>query len=794
MQKALRSSFLIAVIFYSGSCTDDLNRSQLEITPEENHTPASTMAEEQLKSLNKAVADSKDNAELVKDIKMLLEAKILEDQNNYKKAADQYFKAVKIADGKFGEKALHGWILNYTRSLEQKTKSTFISRILLDIAQNGAIIPYMKKKEITSIEKLNPIIQNIAGKYILPEDSESPLAYFPEAPKSRGIPDEDPLLSSTSELYCKGKGDPGYQWEAWIAGLEKSIQIYWNGMVATCKNEYGKSLLYFKKSLQQLSKSERTINLAVSSAYRIVKFLRYNAERQETADAYIDLIRSWKRKGLTAENMGMDKQEFELERINDHLWAARYRSLIGDYQSARIYSNDSLKLIAQSFTKTHLLDDDFREKLSDFKAEAYLILANRIAVEEKNFETAASQMLVATKIKSVSQQMKERLLWYAGFYQYLNKQLLLAIEKWQVLLNETNEDSTKAQSYFWIARTYSDLDKKEEAQEYLNLLISKYPLNYYSVIASKEYSKEGSIQWQHLFSDYQKLSMSLNDRNIYNEISSKTDQSLSNLIKRAEILIKARMGDWSKLAVEELDKPFKDSFDSKTYPEAFIYLSRLHYLSGNYMPSIIYTTTLAQENENFWQKWPEQVLIYFPTPYLDIFDRNAMETDIDKHLLLSISRQESAFNKLARSHANAYGLMQLIIPTAQKYAEGIEFEDSDLKDKLFEPEVSILIGSRYLKSLKLHYGGYLPGMLAAYNAGEYAVDTWLERRYNKDPLIWIELVPFGETRGYIKNVWRNSIIYSFLEQKTKYSTNTEKPQQARSEETGVLQERIQTIR
>ena len=55
-----------------------------------------------------------------------------------------------------------------------------------------------------------------------------------------------------------------------------------------------------------------------------------------------------------------------------------------------------------------------------------------------------------------------------------------------------------------------------------------------------------------------------------------------------------------------------------------------------------------------------------------------------------------------------------------------------------------------------------PYVYGAYNAGEGAVDKWIERRVIKDKLAWIEAIPYGETRGYVKNVSRNMSIYTYL--------------------------------
>ena len=124
--------------------------------------------------------------------------------------------------------------------------------------------------------------------------------------------------------------------------------------------------------------------------------------------------------------------------------------------------------------------------------------------------------------------------------------------------------------------------------------------------------------------------------------------------------------------------------------------------------------------------------------------------------MLAISRQESLFNAEAESPAHAYGLMQLILPTARKYNENLTM------DALFEPQLNISIASSYLEDLVKRFNWKYEAVYAAYNAGEYATDSWLLRRKSDDRLIFLEFVPFMETRNYIMKVLRNEFFYGSI--------------------------------
>lgn len=130
--------------------------------------------------------------------------------------------------------------------------------------------------------------------------------------------------------------------------------------------------------------------------------------------------------------------------------------------------------------------------------------------------------------------------------------------------------------------------------------------------------------------------------------------------------------------------------------------------------------------------------------------------DIDYRIVQSLIRQESGFNQRARSPAGARGLMQ-IMPKTGKYMQ------KRLKTKdLYNPKVNILLGSKYLKYLLKKFDGNLMFALAAYNAGEGNVGKWLKSiPFTKDVVSDIELIPFKETRKYVKLIYRNLFFYRY---------------------------------
>jgi len=148
----------------------------------------------------------------------------------------------------------------------------------------------------------------------------------------------------------------------------------------------------------------------------------------------------------------------------------------------------------------------------------------------------------------------------------------------------------------------------------------------------------------------------------------------------------------------------------------------------------------------------------FPLAHDEYFDKAAQINGIKKHWIYGIARQESAFMHDARSPVGATGLMQLMPQTAKSVSKRMRIRYSSRK--LIDPGYNIKLGSHYLRYLLKRYNGNRVLATAAYNAGPGNVNRWL-KRFDGDIDVWIEQIPFKETKEYVQRVLTYSTIYSY---------------------------------
>jgi len=151
----------------------------------------------------------------------------------------------------------------------------------------------------------------------------------------------------------------------------------------------------------------------------------------------------------------------------------------------------------------------------------------------------------------------------------------------------------------------------------------------------------------------------------------------------------------------------------------------------------------------------------FPRPYWSDLKRFSVANGLDPYLVASLIRQESEFNPLAVSRANAVGLMQLLPRTGKVVAHEVDMRRYN-PTQLFTPAVNLQLGTRYFRGMVDKFGGSFEQALAAYNAGSDRVEEWMGQGQYRDAPEFVESIPFTETREYVQAIMRNTAVYKQL--------------------------------
>jgi len=150
--------------------------------------------------------------------------------------------------------------------------------------------------------------------------------------------------------------------------------------------------------------------------------------------------------------------------------------------------------------------------------------------------------------------------------------------------------------------------------------------------------------------------------------------------------------------------------------------------------------------------------IRFPMPYAQAFDAHAKAAGIRPSWALGIARSESLFMPDIRSSAGAIGVMQLMPATGRQTAKEIGLPYKG-RVTLTDPNSNIRLGTRFLGNMQARFAEHPALATAAYNAGPHRVEAWLPDEQPLDARIWVENIPYSETRGYVRRVLMADAIF-----------------------------------
>ena len=322
------------------------------------------------------------------------------------------------------------------------------------------------------------------------------------------------------------------------------------------------------------------------------------------------------------------------------------------------------------------------------------------------------------------------------------------------------DSSNRGRAGYWAARNAERAGRIAEACTLYDALVYRYNANWYGHIGFERLTAlrgRGQCQSPANFpadSLVPQAAANLKSITVAPETAGAPELERA---EKGEQLSSVGLFDW---AIEELKEAQKTAQNS---PKINLSLAKHHRMKFDNVSALL---ALAKSYPDYAQMFPEEMgreewEIFYPHMAWDQIAKWSRARNLDIYKVAGLIRQESVFNPSARSSANAYGLMQLLLPTAQQTARkfGSASPVRSAAD-LFNPALNIELGTAYMRE-QLDKYGRIEFMAVAYNAGPGRVVTW-RRTLPMEMDEFVEAIPFRETRGYVQGIIRNTAQYRRL--------------------------------
>jgi soluble lytic murein transglycosylase len=373
-----------------------------------------------------------------------------------------------------------------------------------------------------------------------------------------------------------------------------------------------------------------------------------------------------------------------------------------------------------------ILEDIIDRKVgsSNQLATVYWIYGS-LHVESKENNEALIKYEKASQYKVTSADQLENIQWALVWNKYLIKKYSDVVSDVERFVKKSINPNFVHKLNFWKGMALLKLERPEEAQLIFAATAANDSFGYYGLVSAME----------------TKIPLSpLTPSEIITE-------PIGNLI--LDWLISVDEKFFATKVLKEINSQFKTTADRE---RAMSLYAQTGWFQGGMLQ--IYNFPMARRDE----LTKKHISVIFPTPFSSVFSQYSSKYRVPEALPYAITRQESAFNPNVRSWADAFGLMQMIPEKAVELSRKYNIPYKDFND-LYKPAPNVEMGVALLAELHKHFKGKFAQSVAAYNASTSAINVWEKERFNGNYLEFIEMIPYEETRNYIKLVFRNYITY-----------------------------------
>jgi soluble lytic murein transglycosylase len=469
------------------------------------------------------------------------------------------------------------------------------------------------------------------------------------------------------------------------------------------------------------------------------------ARRLGTNDRYDQDLELLARIARRFPDQAASSPDYRTVRLRALFNTRRYRDLLAETASLKITDPALLLMRSRAAWRAGLPADflaGLRQLEKDFPqspqaVEAKVLRAKYYSTDETNYDIAIADLSSAVDSNALGNEGEN--LWNLGWTHVLAHRDDEALQIFDRYARAYPDGDYLSNSLFWSAKIYARRGMLAERDAKFRTLIASYPFSYYSYRAKQLMGDMATIvPASQTFPDVDtQLAMVTDPR--YAAVQELAWLGLMRDATRELKLLAAANPDNLGLAFALADlyvqagEPFKANGVLQRRFRQFV----RH--GGNGIP------------QRFWE-------ILFPLNYWETIRDEAERRQIDPYLVASIIRQESGFEPTVVSNAGAVGIMQIMPAEAAAIAVRAGLA-AVTRESLFDPKINIAVGAAEFVQKLAAVNGNDTLAIAAYNAGEDAVGKWLAQTPVDDIDIFVESIPYAETRLYVKSVTRNRFEY-----------------------------------
>jgi len=360
--------------------------------------------------------------------------------------------------------------------------------------------------------------------------------------------------------------------------------------------------------------------------------------------------------------------------------------------------------------------------------------------DQSKFDDAIGMFRQVAKLGDSASQRAEGL-WRAGWAQYRTARYKEAAETFRAVV-ELHVNGFEPQAMYWAARA-EEHGKNQNAGEQYARVCQRHAYSYYCQLAARRTSLLPN-----------QPAMAADERPGAEDAGRLPENRRPEIEKHAMYQrgIELKTLGFAQDAARELGA-LTEQYSRD--PDVLLAFSTMLSEVGAYHPALRVAKVHFRDKleKSGLPTAPALWTVAYPTGLVPTIAAQGV-TAVDPYLAAAIIREESQYDEKAVSVVGAVGLMQLMPVTANAVAQRYGFPAVG-REELFDQETNIRLGVRYLGQLLDQYGGNLAHAVAAYNAGPIAVNNWIAMHRGRDQDEFVELIPYQETRLYVKRVLRS---------------------------------------